>query len=476
MVGTSFGAWIFIVLLFKETTQQTPLVKQNCNFDVAGDLCGYIQSQGDDFDWTQDTGATPSSFTGPADDVTAGQTGTAGYYMYIETSSPQSRGDRAELLTPLLAPTAGRCLTFYYHMKGLSVGTLNVYKVARGQQTRLWTQSGSQGNQWNYAEVDYDSKDQYQFIFEGVVSGTSGDIGLDHIIMKNGQCSGSTARCGSPLGLEDGNIMDSSIYASTSKPANPASAGRLNSGSYWSPLDSDQDPWFEVNLQSHARTVVTGVNTQGSGDTWVSKYKIQYSDGARIWTTVGDFSNVDTEFDGSQNGNRITFNEPIEARFVRIKPTLWNNNEIRLRAELYGCDAAGINECASNPCQHGSTCVDAVNWYRCYCTDGWTGDNCAQDINECSQNICQNGGVCSNTPGSYSCTCSPGFSGANCEATVLEGTNFVTCDFDADYCGWQLGSENQLSVSREQQDGCGRYGPSGDHTQAEDGHVKTRVP
>ncbi|XP_078673202.1 MAM and LDL-receptor class A domain-containing protein 1-like [Branchiostoma floridae x Branchiostoma belcheri] len=451
--------------LVSETIQQTPLVRQNCNFDVAGDLCGYIQSQGDDFDWTQDTGATPSSFTGPSDDVTAGLTGTAGYYMYIETSNPQSRGDVAQLLTPLLQPTAERCLTFYYHMYGSTVGSLNVYKVARGQQALVWTQQGAQGNQWNYAEIDYDSKDQYQFVFEGVVSRSYGDIGLDHIIMKYGQCSGSTAQCGSSLGMEDGSIPDSSLSASTSKPGNPASAGRLNSASYWSPQDSDQDPWLQVNLQR--RTAVTGINTQGSGDTWVSKYKLQYSDDGVSWTTVGDFSNNDTEFDGSQNGNRITLNEPIEAQYLRIKPTLWNNNEIRLRVEIYGCDAAGINECASNPCQHGSTCVDAVNWYRCYCADGWTGDNCAQDINECSQNLCQNGGVCTNTPGSYSCTCPAGFSGANCEATVLEGTNIVTCDFDTDYCGWQFGDDNQLSVSREQSDGCGRYGPSGDHTQGD---------
>ncbi|XP_066271844.1 MAM domain-containing glycosylphosphatidylinositol anchor protein 2-like [Branchiostoma lanceolatum] len=114
--------------------------------------------------------------------------------MYIETSSPQSRGDKAQLLTPLLEPTAERCLTFYYHMYGTSVGTLNVYKISRGQRPQVWTQSGAQGNQWNYAEIDYDSKYQYQFEFEGVISGSYGDIGLDHIIMKNGPCSGSNCK------------------------------------------------------------------------------------------------------------------------------------------------------------------------------------------------------------------------------------------------------------------------------------------
>ncbi|XP_066271845.1 lactadherin-like [Branchiostoma lanceolatum] len=146
--------------------------------------------------------------------------------------------------------------------------------------------------------------------------------------------------------MEDGSIPDGSISASTSKPANPASAGRLNSNGYWSPQDSDQDPWIQVDLQR--RTAVTGVNTQGAGDTWVSKYKLQYSDDAASWTTFGDFGNVDAEFDGSQNGNLLALNEPVEARYVRIKPTLWNNNEIRLRLELYGCGAAGEVSSSSN--------------------------------------------------------------------------------------------------------------------------------
>ena len=35
-----------------------------------------------------------------------------------------------------------------------------------------------------------------------------------------------------------------------------------------------------------------------------------------------------------------------------------------------------IDECLSNPCMHGATCIDGVNSYRCTCLQGYTGINC----------------------------------------------------------------------------------------------------
>ena len=37
---------------------------------------------------------------------------------------------------------------------------------------------------------------------------------------------------------------------------------------------------------------------------------------------------------------------------------------------------ADIDECASNPCQNGATCTDAVNGYSCSCVAGYTGTHC----------------------------------------------------------------------------------------------------
>ena len=38
------------------------------------------------------------------------------------------------------------------------------------------------------------------------------------------------------------------------------------------------------------------------------------------------------------------------------------------------------NECQSNPCQGGGTCVDDINMYYCNCPTGRTGINCERSI------------------------------------------------------------------------------------------------
>ena len=37
---------------------------------------------------------------------------------------------------------------------------------------------------------------------------------------------------------------------------------------------------------------------------------------------------------------------------------------------------AGIDECASNPCHNGATCIDKHLSYICNCVEGYTGINC----------------------------------------------------------------------------------------------------
>ena len=71
--------------------------------------------------------------------------------MYIETSSPQSSGDRARLQFSPPSWATGKlyCLKFYYHMYGATINQLNVFNGS----SIVFTKSGQQGNRWLFAEV-----------------------------------------------------------------------------------------------------------------------------------------------------------------------------------------------------------------------------------------------------------------------------------------------------------------------------------
>lgn len=81
--------------------------------------------------------------------------------MFIETSLPRKRGDKAQLLspTPMYKPTQGKCLQFWYHMSGRHIGTLNVRvkRLVQGRPTYFlqWSRSGDHGNRWRVAQVEY---------------------------------------------------------------------------------------------------------------------------------------------------------------------------------------------------------------------------------------------------------------------------------------------------------------------------------
>lgn len=85
----------------------------------------------------------------------------------METSNQNGKGQTAYLLSPPVSSSSGsHCLSFFYHMKGKTMGTLNVYVVdtvdPQKHYALLTTITGDQGNNWHYEEVTIASLCKYQ--------------------------------------------------------------------------------------------------------------------------------------------------------------------------------------------------------------------------------------------------------------------------------------------------------------------------
>ncbi|XP_035387783.1 MAM domain-containing glycosylphosphatidylinositol anchor protein 1 isoform X3 [Electrophorus electricus] len=173
-----------------------------CGFEDPG-ICGFSQDQTDVFDWTRQNHLSQnpkrSVNTGPDTD----NSGTKeGYYMYIETSRPRLRGDKARLLSPVYNATAVKgpsgfnrppyCVSFFYHMNGKHIGTLNVLIRVKGIATvnsLVWTLSGHQGPVWTKASVVVYPGGPFQVVFEGIRGdGYEGDIAIDDVSVTKGKC------------------------------------------------------------------------------------------------------------------------------------------------------------------------------------------------------------------------------------------------------------------------------------------------
>ncbi|XP_051502933.1 MAM domain-containing glycosylphosphatidylinositol anchor protein 2-like [Myxocyprinus asiaticus] len=177
--------------------------KFHCGFDEET-ICMLTQDKTEEFDWTRHSAAsrntkyTPN--TGPSSDRTGSK---QGFYMYIETSRPRLEGDKARLLTPSfnVAPknpygnvvsNPTYCISFYYHMYGKHIGTLNVYlrqKSQSGQDASVWTLSGNQGDRWRQARVNIHPTSSFQIVLEGIRgAGIEGDIAIDDVTIEEGEC------------------------------------------------------------------------------------------------------------------------------------------------------------------------------------------------------------------------------------------------------------------------------------------------
>lgn len=165
----------------------------------------------------------------------------------------------------------------------------------------------------------------------------------------------SCAGCLTSLGMENGDISDAQISASTSWNSNHAPAqARLNfqetavkAGS-WAAAVNDVNQWLQIDLHD-TDTVVARVASQGRDYSsswygphfqWVTKYKLQYSnDGVSFDYYKEQGQTSAKEFNANSDRDTVVYhdlNPGINARYIRFLPTAWYGH-ISMRVEVYGC-------------------------------------------------------------------------------------------------------------------------------------------
>ncbi len=148
----------------------------------------WLQSSGDDFDWSRLSGGTGSSGTGPSSAY------DGSFYMYTESSSPNYPNKTAGFYNRFCFATGGLnspMMDFAYHMYGSTMGTLTLQVSTDGSTwTDEWSLSGDQGNTWHTTTVDlsaYGNTNNVLIRWWGLTSTSyTSDMSVDDIVIYEG--------------------------------------------------------------------------------------------------------------------------------------------------------------------------------------------------------------------------------------------------------------------------------------------------
>ncbi|WP_179345844.1 M14 family zinc carboxypeptidase [Winogradskyella ursingii] len=156
-----------------------------------GGLGDWSQNSNDDGDWLLDSNGTPSGQTGPSDDISGG-----GNYLYTEASTPANGGVGSGATLILTSPCynianlADANLSFFYHMYGDNLGTLNleISDDDGSSWTNIFSRSAADGSldEWRIENINLSSYlgSVIKLRFTAVTGGGfRSDIAIDQIYL-----------------------------------------------------------------------------------------------------------------------------------------------------------------------------------------------------------------------------------------------------------------------------------------------------
>ncbi|MCB0549118.1 MAG: T9SS type A sorting domain-containing protein [Phaeodactylibacter sp.] len=221
----------------------------------------WVQSTADDFDWTNRSGSTPSSGTGPS-------TAAEGFfYMYMEASSPNYPEKRAILESPCFDLTGKSFaeIRFQYHMLGNATGTLALQASTNGTSwTTIWSRSGGQGSDWAGVSVglsNYGGESGLRLRFSGITGNSwQGDICIDDITITASNSSPPVANfSAAPTTITEGQSLTFSDLS-----ANNPTAWSWSFPGGSPAVSSTRNPTVTYNTAGTYNVSLTATNASGS--------------------------------------------------------------------------------------------------------------------------------------------------------------------------------------------------------------------
>lgn len=136
----------------------------NCDFE--SDLCAWYPEVDDSSSstglWMRQNGIAASSDQGPLTDHTL--MSPAGSYAFVPINQT---GRLSKLISaPVQSLSTAACFSFYYHMRGMHTQSLILFQrsadVEQSDDTLLWAQGYSQGNDWFAVSVPMSTTETFE--------------------------------------------------------------------------------------------------------------------------------------------------------------------------------------------------------------------------------------------------------------------------------------------------------------------------
>jgi hypothetical protein len=123
--------------------------------------------------------------------------------------------------------------------------------------------------------------------------------------------------------------------------------GRLDSVQGWSAQNNTVGEWYQ--LDNGVVGEITGVAIKGRKDhpQWVKTFKVQSKGATGTWTEV-DSGKVYTGNTDQETQVDVTFDTPVDARYIRIYPQDWNGH-ISMRADIVAGGSSSTEGYRSRP-------------------------------------------------------------------------------------------------------------------------------